>query len=103
MLNALAWPETALVCLSVLAAGFLRGLTGFGFALAAVPAMSFFLPPSQAVAMAVLLQSLAGLKDSVTLRGTWDGPIPVLVMIANLLTDIAYRRIDPRMRKARTL
>lgn len=75
MLNALAWPETALVCLSVLAAGFLRGLTGFGFALAAVPAMSFFLPPSQAVAMAVLLQSLAGLKDSVTLRGTWDGPI----------------------------
>ena len=26
----------------------------------------------------------------------------VLVMIANLLTDIAYRRIDPRMRKART-
>ena len=26
----------------------------------------------------------------------------MLVLIANALTDLAYRRIDPRMRKART-
>ncbi|WP_121065458.1 sulfite exporter TauE/SafE family protein [Chachezhania antarctica] len=71
----LPWPETGLICLSVLMAALLRGLTGFGFALAAVPAMSFFLPPQQAVTMAVLLQCMAGLKDSVTLRGTWHGPV----------------------------
>ncbi|WP_088624831.1 sulfite exporter TauE/SafE family protein [Oceanicola sp. 22II-s10i] len=71
----LPWPEAGLVCLSVLCAGILRGITGFGFALAAVPAMSLFLPPAQAVTLAVLIQSLAGLKDSVTLRGTWDSAI----------------------------
>ncbi|WP_375691426.1 sulfite exporter TauE/SafE family protein [Pseudooceanicola sp. LIPI14-2-Ac024] len=75
MLSILPWPETGLVCLSVLAAAFLRGLTGFGFALAAVPAMSLFLDPAQAVTMAVLLQSMAGVRDSVTLRGTWHKPV----------------------------
>lgn len=75
MLNAFPWSEAGLVCLSVLAAAILRGITGFGFALAAVPMMSLFLPPSQAVALAVLLQCFAGLRDSVTLRGTWETPV----------------------------
>lgn len=75
MLTSIPWPEAGLVCLSVLCAAFLRGITGFGFALAAVPAMSLFLPPAQAVTLAVLLQSFAGVRDSITLRGTWHTPV----------------------------
>ena len=37
-----------LCCLAVAVAGVLRGLTGFGFALAAVPLLSMFLVPAQA-------------------------------------------------------
>jgi uncharacterized membrane protein YfcA len=44
---------------SILAAAFLRGLTGFGFALAAVPLMSLFLAPVVAVPLVICLQ-LAG-------------------------------------------
>lgn len=56
----------------VLGAAFLRGLTGFGFALAAVPLMSLALPPATAVAVAVLLQLLVGVRDVVALRGQYD-------------------------------
>lgn len=59
----------ALICAVVFAAAVLRGLTGFGFALAAVPALSLFLPPAQGVTIAILLQCLVGLRDVVTTRG----------------------------------
>lgn len=45
-----------IVGVAVLAAGFLRGLTGFGFALAAVPVLSLILTPLEAVLIAQLLQ-----------------------------------------------
>ncbi|WP_420344188.1 hypothetical protein [Paenirhodobacter sp.] len=54
-----------LVIGAVLAAAFLRGLTGFGFALAAVP-------PVEAVTIAVLLQLAVGLRDVMALRGSYD-------------------------------
>ncbi|MGZ9811880.1 sulfite exporter TauE/SafE family protein [Pseudoroseicyclus sp. H15] len=63
-----------LVCLLVGIAAVLRGMTGFGFALAAVPMLSLVLPPEEAVVICVLLQVLIGLRDIVTLRAEIDRP-----------------------------
>lgn len=59
-------PSTASIVatmIAVLIAALLRGFTGFGFALAAVPLMGLFTAPSTAVPVAVLLQFLGGLND----------------------------------------
>ncbi|MFE3838181.1 sulfite exporter TauE/SafE family protein [Pseudogemmobacter sonorensis] len=68
------WTTGGLVVASVLASAFLRGLTGFGFAIAAVPVMSLAVDPAVAVAVAVLLQLLIGLQDVFSLRGQFDRP-----------------------------
>lgn len=44
----------------VLAAAILRGFTGFGFGLAAVPVLSLALPPAQVVPLVVTLQVIVG-------------------------------------------
>jgi len=49
--------------LAILIAALLRGFTGFGFALAAVPLMGLWMAPAKAVPVAVLLQLLGGLTD----------------------------------------
>lgn len=63
---ALPSPGLALVGLSmVFLAGLLRGFTGFGFSIAAVPLLSLIMPPAQAVPVVSLLQllvSLSGLR-----------------------------------------
>ena len=49
-------------------AGALRGFTGFGFSLAAVPLLSLIMPPARAVPIVLILQllvSIAGLRDAV--------------------------------------
>lgn len=56
------------VCAAVFIAAVLRGITGFGFALAAVPLISIVLPPAQGVVIAILLQCMIGLKDLAALR-----------------------------------
>lgn len=48
--------DLAIILAATLGAGCLRGLTGFGFALAAVPVYSLILSPLEAVAIALLLQ-----------------------------------------------
>lgn len=64
MAVALPSPRFAAATLAaVLAAAVLRGFTGFGFALAAVPLMGMAMMPSEAVPIAVLLQLIAGLND----------------------------------------
>ncbi|WP_086930184.1 sulfite exporter TauE/SafE family protein [Agarilytica rhodophyticola] len=52
----------------VFACAVLRGITGFGFAIAAVPVISLFLPPEISVAYITLLQALIGLYDVPTCR-----------------------------------
>ncbi|MDB5617337.1 sulfite exporter TauE/SafE family protein [Tardiphaga sp.] len=55
-----------LICLSiaaVFAAAILRGFTGFGFALAAVPLLGLFMSPTQAVPVSIGLQLLGSLID----------------------------------------
>ena len=44
----------------VLGAGAVRGLTGFGFAILAVPLMGLVIPPTEAVLLAIILQMLIG-------------------------------------------
>ncbi|MGJ5181473.1 sulfite exporter TauE/SafE family protein [Bradyrhizobium oligotrophicum] len=59
-------PSPALVlaaALSIFAAALVRGFTGFGFALTAVPLLGLFMPPTQSVPVAVCLQLLIGLSD----------------------------------------
>lgn len=52
----------------VFAASLLRGFTGFGFGLCAVPLISLALPPQQAVPFVIMLQVLVGLLG---LRSAW--------------------------------
>lgn len=47
----------------VLIAALLRGFTGFGFALAAVPLLGMFMAPAHVVPIAIALQLLGGLCD----------------------------------------
>lgn len=50
----------------VLAASVLRGFTGFGFGLAAVPVLSLVLPPAQVVPLVVVLQVVIGVAGLYT-------------------------------------
>jgi uncharacterized protein len=59
----LAPVEIAFCLAVVLAAGFMRGFTGFGFAMAAVPLLALVIVPARAVPFVVLLQLLVGVWD----------------------------------------
>jgi uncharacterized membrane protein YfcA len=57
-------PAAIAFCLAVvLAGGFMRGFTGFGFAMAAVPLLALVLAPAKAVPFVITLQLMAGLWD----------------------------------------
>ncbi len=49
-----------LIALVVLVAALIRGLTGFGFAILAVPLLGLVIPPAQAVIFAIIMQMLIG-------------------------------------------
>jgi uncharacterized protein len=53
----------------VFAAGFLRGFTGFGFGLLAVPALTLFFEPREIVPAVVILTAVVGLQ---LLRRVWS-------------------------------
>lgn len=61
-------------CAAVLIAAVLRGFSGFGFALAAVPMISLVIAPAHAVAVAVMVQALVGVRDVLQLHGVLDRP-----------------------------
>lgn len=50
---------------AILFAAVLRGFTGFGFAIAAVPLASLVMPPSRTVAAVLVMQLMIGLRDCV--------------------------------------
>ena len=53
--------ETLIIAVfGVFAASLLRGFTGFGFGIAAVPLLSLALPPTKAVPFVVVLQVIVG-------------------------------------------
>jgi uncharacterized membrane protein YfcA len=55
-------PELLLMAVSVVAAGLLRGFSGFGAGLIMVPALALLVGPALAVPLAVLLDLVAGLQ-----------------------------------------
>jgi hypothetical protein len=61
----LTWQAWTIAILAILFAAVLRGFTGFGFALAAVPLASIALPPSQTVAAVLVMQLGIGLRDCI--------------------------------------
>ena len=61
-LSPMAWLTAAG---AILFAAILRGFTGFGFALAAVPLASLVMPPSRTVAAILVMQLLIGIRDCV--------------------------------------
>ena len=70
-----AWDTTAVECGLLFLAGALRGFTGFGFSLAAVPLLSLIVVPARAVPVVLILQflvSVAGLRDAVR-HCDWGG------------------------------
>ena len=50
----------AVLAVIIFGAAVVRGLTGFGFAILAVPMMGLVIPPAQAVLLAIVLQMLIG-------------------------------------------
>lgn len=65
MLSAIALTPGAWLAAAaaILFAAVLRGFTGFGFAIAAVPLVSLVMPPSRTVAAVVVMQVAIGLRD----------------------------------------
>jgi uncharacterized membrane protein YfcA len=61
-------PALPIAVFGVFAASLLRGFTGFGFGLAAVPLLSLALPPARVVPFVVVLQVIVGLAG---LRSAW--------------------------------
>jgi len=62
----------ALVAAGVTLAGFLRGFTGFGFALGAVPILTLVLPPGAVVPLISLLQVVSCLPTAIRERTVVD-------------------------------
>jgi uncharacterized membrane protein YfcA len=63
-----------LVALAIAGSALLRGFTGFGFGIGAVPLMSLVMPPAEAVVVAVGLQFFGGLADVRRLHALCDWP-----------------------------
>jgi len=61
-------PALPIAVFGVLAASVLRGFTGFGFGLAAVPLLSLALPPVKVVPFVVVLQAIVGAMGA---RSAW--------------------------------
>lgn len=69
ILGAYPLPLWIFAAVVVFAAGFLRGFTGFGFGLSAVPALTLFLEPQDIVPAVVIIACAVGLQ---LLRRVWS-------------------------------
>jgi len=76
---------TALVVAAVFFSAVLRGMAGFGFALAAVPILSLVLPPLQAVTLAVLMQVIVGIHDIFSMHSNVHKPTLMRLCLGSLL------------------
>jgi uncharacterized membrane protein YfcA len=70
---------------AIFAAAVLRGFTGFGFSLAAVPLLGLFMPPTQAVPVAIGLQLLGSLIDFRSSAQACDWPSLRWLMVGAVL------------------
>ena len=91
--------EVAMPLAMVFFAGLLRGYTGFGFSIAAVPLLSLIMPPAAAVPVVVMLQflvSLNGLPEAIRLVDRASIGFMALGAAAGTpLGVLVLRRLDP--------
>lgn len=85
--NRLGMDPATLLALStiVLGAGAVRGLTGFGFAILAVPLMGLVIPPTEAVLLAIVLQMLIGPFGVSKALGHIDAPLVAGVAVGAMV------------------
>ena len=74
--------------LAVLLAAMLRGFTGFGFALIAVPLTSLVLPPTRSVPMVFTLQLMLGAIDTLRHFRNCDRSIIAMAVFAVITTPL---------------
>ncbi len=85
-LGAALTPKLVLLSIaSIFVAAVLRGFTGFGFALAAVPLLGLFMAPTEAVPVAIGLQLAGSLLDFRTASRSCDWPSLRWLMIGALI------------------
>jgi uncharacterized membrane protein YfcA len=93
MLNMLGDSATTigLACLAMFVAALLRGFTGFGFGIAAVPVVAMVMAPEKAIATITLVQAAVGMLDVMNNRASADnGSLPWLIVGAVLGSRSAY-------------
>lgn len=87
------------IAAAVFVAAILRGLTGFGFALAAVPLISLVIEPKVAVASTILLQVMIGMADVIRLRRVFDRQDVLWLTLGSLIGMpfgiLALASLDP--------
>lgn len=84
-----------LVCLIVAGAAFFRGLTGFGYALLAVPFVGLVTAPETAVLMAILMQLIIGPFGIRGAMGVIDIPmVAKIAALACITTPIGLLLLD---------
>lgn len=103
-MTAPTWATAGAALVIAALAGVLRGFTGFGAALAAVPALTLVAPPVEVVPCVMLLQVAAGLQ---LLPRTWrviDWPaiVPLLAsaLVATPLGTLLLDRVPPDAMRA---
>lgn len=79
-----SWPSAGAGALAIAIASLLRGLTGFGFAIVAMPLLSLVFPPALAVPIVTLLQIPSGMQTIMTDWGEIDRRSAGLVWLAGL-------------------
>ncbi|MEW4468426.1 sulfite exporter TauE/SafE family protein [Parasphingorhabdus sp. JC815] len=83
------------VCLIVASAAFVRGLTGFGYAILSVPLISLVSEPAVAVLMAILMQLIIGPFGVKQSRGVIDRPmVTKIAALACLTTPVGLWLLD---------
>src|SRR3546814_14219997 len=85
-----AWSPGALAgaAVAVVLAAMLRGFTGFGFALIAVPLTSLLLPPARSVPMVFTLQIMIGAVDTLRHFRNCDRSIIPMAIFAVITTPL---------------
>lgn len=79
-----SWPSAGAGAVAIALASLLRGLTGFGFAIVAMPLLSLVFPPALAVPIVTLLQIPSGMQMLLTDWGDTDTRAAGLVWLAGL-------------------
>lgn len=96
----LGWPVVTAVCVVVLVAGAVQSVTGFGFALVAVPLLTFLIGPAEAVVLAITVGLALAVGVAVRERGhVVRGDLVVLTgaSFAGIpLGLLVLTRFDPR-------